>query len=96
MTGFIERLDHFRKYAFGVHGVYGDEPSLEIRGVWMWRGDGIAGEVKDLDSFEYHKFTRLDFNSEADKKKLSEFWLGLNEDTDVVDGLTARTVKYFK
>jgi elongation factor 1-gamma len=96
MNGFIQRLDHFRKYAFGVHGVYGDEPVLEIRGVWMWRGNGIAQEISDLDSYEYHKFTRLDINNESDKKKLNEFWIGLNEDTDVVDGLVARTVKYFK
>jgi len=41
MTGFIERLDHFRKYAFGVHGVYGDEPTLEVRGIWLWRGVGL-------------------------------------------------------
>ena len=32
MNGFLQRLDTFRKYAFGVHGVYGDEPNLEIRG----------------------------------------------------------------
>lgn len=27
-NGFLQRLDHFRKYSLGVHGVYGDEPSL--------------------------------------------------------------------
>jgi len=37
-NGFLQRLDHFRKYAFGVHGVYGEEPNLEIRGLWVWRG----------------------------------------------------------
>jgi hypothetical protein len=31
-------LDDFRKYAFGVLGVYGDEPCLDIKGVMMWRG----------------------------------------------------------
>ena len=30
--GFLQRLEHFRKYALGVHGVYGEEPNLEIRG----------------------------------------------------------------
>lgn len=38
MNGFLQRLDTFRKYAFGVHGVYGEEPSLEIKGCWLWRG----------------------------------------------------------
>ena len=32
MNGFLQRLETFRKYAFAVHGVYGEEPSLEIRG----------------------------------------------------------------
>jgi len=96
MNGFLQRLEHFRKYAFAVHGVYGDEPNLEVRGVWVWRGTEIPAEIKDLDSYEYHKFTKLDPNNEADKKKVTEFWAGLNEDEDTVDGLKVRTVKYFK
>ena len=37
--GFLQRMDpHFRKWAFGVHGVYGEEPDLQIRGAWLWRG----------------------------------------------------------
>ena len=31
-NGFLQRLEHFRKYCFGSWGVYGDEPNLEIRG----------------------------------------------------------------
>lgn len=31
-NGFLQRLEHFRKYCFGAWGVYGQEPSLEIRG----------------------------------------------------------------
>lgn len=31
-NGFLQRLEHFRKYMFGAWGVYGQEPSLEIRG----------------------------------------------------------------
>ena len=52
--------------------------------------------VKQHDQYEYHKFTKLDPNNEADRKKVEEFWTKFNEDEDVVDGLTARTVKYFK
>ena len=32
MNGFLQRLDHFRKYCYAIYGVYGDEPNLEIRG----------------------------------------------------------------
>jgi len=93
--GFIQRLEHFRKHAFGVHGVYGDEPTLEVRGVWCWRGVGIPQEIKDLDQYEFHVWTKLEPSVEADKKKVQSFWTGLN-DGDIVDGLTAHTVKYFK
>lgn len=31
-NGFLQRLEHFRKYIFGAWGVYGEEPNLEIRG----------------------------------------------------------------
>lgn len=95
MNGFLQRLEHFRKYAFGVHGVYGEEPNLEIRGVWCWRGVGIPAEIKELDSYEYHTWTPLSASKPEDKKKVTEFWTGLNED-DTVDGLRAREVKYFK
>lgn len=95
MNGFLQRLEHFRKYAFGVHGVYGDEPNYEIRGVWCWRGEGIPAEIKDLDSYEYHTWTKLDPSKEHDKKKVTEYWAGLNEGA-IVDGLTAHEVKYFK
>jgi len=37
----IQKLEDFRKYAFAVVGVYGEEPNLEIRGVWVWRGVGV-------------------------------------------------------
>ena len=55
-NGFLQRLEHFRKYCFGVWGVYGEEPNLEIKGLFMWRGVDIPNEMKEHDSFEYHKF----------------------------------------
>jgi len=42
MKGFLQRIDpHFKKWCFAIHGVYGEEPNLEIRGAWMWRGAEI-------------------------------------------------------
>jgi len=55
-NGFLSRLEHFRKYCYAVHGIYGDEPKLEIRGMWMWRGKTLPFEVTDHPSYEYHKF----------------------------------------
>lgn len=42
MNGFMQRIDDkLRKHALGVFGVYGEEPSLEIMGVFMWRGTDV-------------------------------------------------------
>jgi elongation factor 1-gamma len=97
MNGFLQRLETFRKYALGVVGVYGDEPNLEIRGCWVWRGSEIPFEIKDHPSGEWYKFRKLDVkNNEEDRKIQEEYWTKWNEDEDKVEGLTARDVKYFK
>ena len=31
-NGFLQRLEHFRKYQFSVWGVYGEEPCYDIKG----------------------------------------------------------------
>ena len=95
-NSFLQRLDHFRKYAFGVHGVYGEEPNLEISGVWIWRGTEIPTEIKELDSYEYHTFEKLDLSKPEDRQTVEEYWTKLNDDEDSVKGLLARDVKYFK
>ena len=34
---FLERIeDYFKEYAFGIHGISGDEESYKVRGVWLW------------------------------------------------------------
>jgi hypothetical protein len=35
-------MESFRKWSFGYLGIYGDEPDLEIMGMFMWRGQDIA------------------------------------------------------
>lgn len=94
--GFLARLEHFRKYSYGVHGIYGDEPSLEIRGIWMWRGTEIPFEVKDHPSYEYNQFKKLDHTKPEDRKLLEDYWCGTKVDEDKCEGLTCRDYKAFK
>jgi elongation factor 1-gamma len=97
MNGYLQRLETFRKYSLGVVGVYGEEPNLEIRGVWVWRGNEVPFELKDHPSGEWYKFSKMDVkNNEADKKRIEEYWCGWDEDESIVDGLRARIVKYYK
>ncbi|CAD8065845.1 unnamed protein product [Paramecium primaurelia] len=98
MKGFInQRLDqNFRKYSFAIHGVYGDEPNLEIRGAWIWRGIEVPQEWKDHVAYDYHVFRRIDLNNEQDKKDFTEYWVNQEEDVSKVGGLTARSLMYFR
>lgn len=95
--GYLQRVEpHFRKYAFAIHGVYGEEPELEIRGAWLWRGTGIPVEMLEHPSGEFHKYNKLDVNNEEHRKLFEEYWLNQTEDESVVKGLRARTLTYFR
>lgn len=47
LEGFIQRLEGFRKYSFGKVCMLGDEPSLEMKGVLLIRGQVICQELID-------------------------------------------------
>jgi len=90
---FLQKLDHFRKYCFGVYGVYGVENDYVCRGLFMWRGIGIPEEVKTHDCFEFMDIKELDW--EKERAYIEEYWLNLNEN-DKVDGRLVADVKTFK
>lgn len=96
MNGFIDRADACRKYCLGVHGVYGDEPELDVKGIWMWRGTDILEPLKEHQQFEVYKYKKLDPKNAEDKQLIEDYWTKLEEDKDVVEGKIARTLKYFK
>jgi elongation factor 1-gamma len=75
--------------------VYGEEPALEIRGVWVWRGTEAPQEIKDLDSYDYHVWRKLDLSKADDKALVSDYWTHL-ADGEKVEGLKIQTAKYFK
>jgi elongation factor 1-gamma len=75
MNGFIQRIDDkIRKHTLGSMGVYGEEPSLEIKGVFMWRGTGIIHPMNDHPQFEYYKRVQLNPEVEADRKVFEEYF----------------------
>jgi elongation factor 1-gamma len=96
MNGFLDRADVCRKHTLGAHGVYGDEPKLEIRGVWMWRGTEILPYLNDHPQFEYYERRKLDVTNAEDRALITEYWTKTNEDVDKVEGLTLRAFKIFK
>jgi len=98
MNGFLSRAEHTNKYTFARHCVVGEEPKLQIIGVWLCRGpteipDGLT---KEHAQFEYYKTRKLDpRNNKADDKLVRAYWGGMPG--DVIDGkLKAVTMKWHK
>ena len=74
-SGFIERAEACRRNAFGVQCVLGQEPNLEIEGIWMWQGLEIMAEMKDHPTFEYYEAKKLDTSNDKDRKLIMDFWM---------------------
>jgi len=96
MNGFLQRMDDkFRNYAFAVIAILGEEPSLEIQAVWLFRGKTIPQEMIDHPQFEYYKTRQLDVTNEADKKIITEFFIAKSEVT-TINGAKVQESKMFK
>ena len=95
LDGFIHRLDPMRRYSFGVLGIYGEEPNLEIYGVLMWRGTEEFYLLEDHPSWEYYERRKLDISKEEDKKLLEDYWGHVEED-EVVEGRRIREMRIWK
>ena len=64
-----------RNHTLCVLGVYGEEPALEIMGVFFWRGTGVIEPMKEHPQYEYYTQRKLDIKgSEADRELVERFW----------------------
>ena len=92
---FLERLDDdFRRFAFGIHGVYGNEGDYKVRGVWLWRGNEIPKEIKENDYFKYLAIKNLRFDNHNDKQLVIDYWTKTNKGNKV-DGRALVDFTYF-
>lgn len=99
LNGFLQRMDDkMRKHALCVLGVYGEEPELEIMGVFIWRGTGVIEPMKEHPQYEYYKQRKLDIKSQADRALVEAFWTVKEEEKLTVDdkARTCQTKKFFK
>ena len=89
MNGFLSRAEHTSKYTFGRHAVLGEEPNLEIMGVWLVRGLEIPdGLEKEHPQFEYYNKRKLDPQNKPDDDKLVREFFGGNQG-EKLNGLLA-------
>jgi elongation factor 1-gamma len=94
LEGFISRMDHFRRYSFGAMGVYGEEPTLEIKGALLWRGQAVPAELLEHPSFEYYTRIRVDPGNEEQRRLVEDYWCN-NQESDFVQGLRVRNWRSF-
>lgn len=94
MNGFLQRLDHFRKHCFSMMAITGDEPSLDIESVWLFRGKGIPAAMNEHPQWEYYQTRELNINNEADRQLIADFWTCKTD--DVVQGKKIQNCKMHK
>ena len=95
MNGFLQRIDHFRKHTFSMTTILGDEPNLDIEGVWMFRGKGIPAQMIEHPQFEYYDKKELDVSKPEDRKLITDFWCA-KADESVINGKKVRDCKTHK
>ncbi len=96
MNGFLSRAEHTSKYTFARHGVFGEEPNLEIMGVWLLRGQEIPdGLRKEHPQFEYYNSRKLDPRNNKDDDKLVREYMG-GKEGDKMGGLVCQTFRWHK
>jgi elongation factor 1-gamma len=94
LNGFLQRAESFGKYAYGTHMIYGDEPNLELKGVWMWRGLEIPQEMIDHPQFEFYVTKKLDIDNLEDRAYIKDMWC--SKDGPMADGTVIQNWKYMK
>ncbi|KAF8305118.1 hypothetical protein TcBrA4_0041300 [Trypanosoma cruzi] len=52
IRGWFQRMEHVRKYAFGVALIIGEERRHDIVALWVFRGSGMPAIVRDVEDTE--------------------------------------------
>ncbi|XP_021858915.2 elongation factor 1-gamma [Spinacia oleracea] len=93
VSGFLQRMDLARKYAFGKMLVIGSEPPFKVKGLWLFRGQEIPQFVLDeCYDMELYEWKKVDINNEAQKERVSQ----MIEDYEPFEGEALLDAKCFK
>ncbi|KAA8536597.1 hypothetical protein F0562_029075 [Nyssa sinensis] len=93
VSGFLQRMDLTRKYAFGKMLVIGSEPPFKVKGLWLFRGQEIPQFVLDeCYDMELYDWTKVDISDEAQKERVNQ----MIEDQEPFEGEALLDAKCFK
>lgn len=78
VTGWFQRCEHLRKYIFGnvlIFGASGEPGSVEISGVWLFRGQNTPPEWdQEGNDAYYYEWNKLDIGKAQDKALVEDFF----------------------
>lgn len=97
ISGFIQRSEDCRKYAFGVvnmHGKDEDTAPFCINGAWLFRGPEVIREMKAVDDSEYFEWVKVDTSKAEGRATIEKMYTGDKVAPNGTDVLLER--RYFK
>ncbi|KAL5982893.1 hypothetical protein ACLOJK_016972 [Asimina triloba] len=93
VSGFLQRMDLTRKYAFGKMLVIGSDPPYKVKGLWLFRGQDIPQFVLDeCYDMELYDWRKVDISDEAQKERVNQ----MIEDQEPFEGEALLDAKCFK
>ncbi|XP_042489292.1 elongation factor 1-gamma 2-like [Macadamia integrifolia] len=93
VSGFFQRMDLAREYAFGKMLVIGSEPPFKVKGLWLFRGQDIPQFVLDkCYDIEFYEWVKVDISDEAQKERVNQ----MIEDHEPFEGEALLDSKCFK
>jgi len=90
VRGWFQRMDHCRKYAFGIALIVGEDKKHDITALWVFRGKGLPEIVTDVDDTELFTWTEIP-DVKAEAAKITDYlaWDGETfKDKPVLEGRT--------
>jgi len=74
VSGFLQRLDKLRKYAFGSFLIFGEDNKMEVAGCWVFRGKGIPEEMSECDDAEHYDWKQANLEEESTRELINDYF----------------------
>jgi len=74
ISGFLQRLDKLRKYAFGSMIIFGNDGNLAVSGAWLFRGKEIPEEMTECDDAEHYNWKQANLEDPATKELVNDYF----------------------
>jgi len=74
VSGFLQRLDKLRKYAFGSMIIFGGDSDSEVSGCWLFRGKDVPLEMSECDDAEHYEWKKANVDDPQTKELNQDYF----------------------